>query len=486
MGTADVSGDSDSGRPTFTANLRHAAASDTRRLRHEPVTSRRVLAVVFAIMLAWSLGCARTTPVPRSHAAEPASEPATKLPFIEDNFAKAKAEAERTGRPLFVDAWAPWCHTCLSMRAGTLEDRELLRARVPSGKPLRDAFVWLSIDTEKPENAAFVARFPNRVWPTLYVLSPDGENVRLSWGGSASPQELIELLADIEGGAERSRFAEGVAHMASGRNAEATRVMEALAEDPRAPVGARARAVEALVTLREKDHEGLVLLAKRHLAWMPPSSSRAAVLAASLSALDALRTSDAMLVATATKDAGDPAATYVPDDRSGLFEALVSHHATLGRDDAKVECASRWAVFLAKTAAAAATKAERFVYDAHRLLAAEVLGQVGAVLPVLEASARDFPNDGNAHARVAKALSLLGRETEALAAARRAADLLQGPRALRAATLLADVLERAKRRGEAADALDAALKKVEGLPLTASQKRLADSCRARSKSLRTP
>ncbi len=32
----------------------------------------------------------------------------TRLPFIEDDYARAVAEARSRGVPLFVEAWAPW------------------------------------------------------------------------------------------------------------------------------------------------------------------------------------------------------------------------------------------------------------------------------------------------------------------------------------------------------------------------------------------
>jgi len=31
-----------------------------------------------------------------------------RLPFIADDYAKARAEASRNKLPLFVDVWAPW------------------------------------------------------------------------------------------------------------------------------------------------------------------------------------------------------------------------------------------------------------------------------------------------------------------------------------------------------------------------------------------
>jgi hypothetical protein len=37
-----------------------------------------------------------------------APAPASGLPFIEDDYAKARIEANRRKLPLFVDVWAPW------------------------------------------------------------------------------------------------------------------------------------------------------------------------------------------------------------------------------------------------------------------------------------------------------------------------------------------------------------------------------------------
>lgn len=54
---------------------------------------------------ALSAACATTSPAPA-----PATPAATRagLPFIEDDFPRALAEAKAADKPLFVDAWAPW------------------------------------------------------------------------------------------------------------------------------------------------------------------------------------------------------------------------------------------------------------------------------------------------------------------------------------------------------------------------------------------
>ena len=42
-----------------------------------------------------------------AHAASGAARPAA-LPFIENDFEKALAAAKASGKPLFVEVWAPW------------------------------------------------------------------------------------------------------------------------------------------------------------------------------------------------------------------------------------------------------------------------------------------------------------------------------------------------------------------------------------------
>src|SRR5690606_34669852 len=122
----------------------------------------------------------------------------SKLEFIEDDYAAALAKARETGKPLFIDFWAPWCHTCRSMNAYVFPD--------PALAPMGDRYVFLSIDTEKRENAEVVARYPINVWPTLLVVDPKEEKAALRWLGSASVAQLQSLFEDgllaIKGGEE--------------------------------------------------------------------------------------------------------------------------------------------------------------------------------------------------------------------------------------------------------------------------------------------
>src|SRR3954468_19303102 len=118
-------------------------------------------------------------------AGEPVKEA---LPFIEDDYGRAVHEATAKKLPIFVDAWAPWCHTCRFMRAYVFSDASL--------KKQAGRFVWLSIDTEKEKNAPFLAKYPIEVWPTLMGIAAGREQAVLRWPGSVNTSQLVKLLDD--------------------------------------------------------------------------------------------------------------------------------------------------------------------------------------------------------------------------------------------------------------------------------------------------
>jgi len=287
---------------------------------------------------------------------------ARQLTFIHDDYPRALAEARETGRPLFIDFWAPWCHTCRSMNANVFPDARLA--------PLGERFVFLSVDTEKPENAAVVERFPLSAWPTLLVVEPQEERAVLRWLGSATVEQLGALLEDgaraVKGGAEGADallaradrlYAEGDAQGA------VTLLAQVLAEAP-ADWSRRSRAVEsslmALALGKDADPEACARLAVTELERLPRSASWANVSAWGLGcALEVPDSAEwrAHIVGpleTRVKEAlGEPRIDMAGDDRSGLYAVWLGARQAAKDEPGARAVAMEWLTFLERVRAEA-------------------------------------------------------------------------------------------------------------------------------------
>ena len=425
---------------------------------------------VVAVLVAFAAACGGSEGALRPKASTKL-DGGESLPFLHDDYARALAEAKQTKRPIFVDAWAPWCHSCQSMRAYVLTD--------PSLAPLADQFVWLTIDTEKESNSAFVGRFPNRVWPTLWVVDAEQETPVLRWEGTATAPELVTLLATARRGGPAPAEATVAflrANQAASRGdaPEAERGYRVVLNQRDALE--RPRALEALISLlaSKKDYVACATLARAEHASMPPGTSRATVLATGLScARDGkLPTEMQELAAVVERAAADPDPRTIADDRSALFEELVETRQEQGQEALEKETARKWAAFLEQEAARAPTKQARAVFDAHRLSAYLAMGEPERALPMLDESERNFPDDYNPPARLARAYLTMKRLDDARAAIDRASARVYGPRSLRVFALAADIAKaRADGPAERA-ALEQALSHTSRAVLNDNQKRL--------------
>lgn len=70
--------------------------------------------------------------------------PRPELYWFEDDAEGALRAARERNKLVFVDLWAPWCHTCLSMRSYVLTQERI---------PALEHFVLFAVDTEKEQNA---------------------------------------------------------------------------------------------------------------------------------------------------------------------------------------------------------------------------------------------------------------------------------------------------------------------------------------------
>lgn len=406
--------------------------------------------------------------------AAPAPAP-QRIEFIHDDYARALALAQAEGKPLFVDAWAPWCHTCRSMNAFVFPDEALA--------PWAGRFVFLSVDTERAENAAFLEKYPIEAWPSLYIIDPKTGQVALRWLGSATVPQLIRLFEDgeqaVKGGGTDAEvlLARADRLYGEGSRSEAAIVYEDALRQAPSDWSRRPRAVESLLFAQwgSRAHEACAKTARAEVPKIPPSASRlnASVLGLScalsmpkdtegraelVKALEALA-QEALDAATQSADF-----EIAADDVSGLFDVLVSAREAAGDVAGKKALAERWAKYLEAEAAAASTPEQRTVFDSHRLLAYLALGEPARALPMLQEAERALPDDYNPPARLAIIYKELGRYDEALAANSRALERVYGPRKIRVLQNRADILAAKGDLAGAKAALEEALLTFEALP----------------------
>ncbi len=437
------------------------------------VPSTVMRATALALGLALAAGCthANDPPVKSVAIATP-----RELVAIADDFPAALAKAKAEGKPLFVDVWAPWCHTCLSLRAYVLSDPAFV------GR-FGDKFVFATIDTEKDQNQAFVASHPVEAWPTLLVVDPRSDAVVLRWLGAATLEELSVLLDDAaavyagKGSAVASAaFATSSKLLAEGKRSEARKVLEDALDKagPRRPA-----LVDQLVSVLHKDDPpACVAVAGRELATLPFGTSRANVAIAGLACATSTKADPAPFV-TALHAMADGKDALLADDRSCVFEALVEHYEKLEKKDDLKKTATAWAAFLEAEAGKAKDPAGRTVFDWHRMEAYLALGEPARAVPMLEASEKDFPTDYNPPARLAKIQLVMGKADLAKATVGRALARAYGPRRLRILALAADI---AKARGDLAgekSALDDAIALGDATKPTGGYAKLLEQLRAR-------
>lgn len=434
--------------------------------------------------------------------AGPSSGPTSKpsvLPFIVDDYPKALAEARARQLPLFIDTWAPWCHTCRSMQAFVFTDEAL---REQAGR-----FVWLEIDTEKAQNAAFRKQYPARALPTYFVVEPDREKVVLRWVGGATVTQLKRLLDDSRTNFDRVRSepiasaakpspvavsgtaapgaAAGPSHTADdllaqadlsygeGKTAEAAELFQrAIAAAPEAWPG-YPHAVEAVLVgwSLEEEYVPAVRFAREVYPRVAKTPSVAVVAGVGLDCAVALPQDDpakaeavAFFEEAARKAVADRSIPMADDDRSGVYISLLSARQAAGDSTGERAVVGEWAAFLDGAAERAPTPAARAVFDSHRLSAYVELGQAEKAIPMLEASQRDFPDDYNPPARLAVAYKALGRWDAAIAASDRALEHGYGPRLLNILRTRSDIFLAKGDTTSARATLEDAARRAEALP----------------------
>lgn len=98
------------------------------------------------------------------------------ISFDKISLEKAKKQAKKEGKLIFIDCYTSWCGPCKRMAATTFQEDEV-------AKLFNKNFINLKIDIEKDDDGADVARrYRVRAYPTLLIINGDGELVKQTVG----------------------------------------------------------------------------------------------------------------------------------------------------------------------------------------------------------------------------------------------------------------------------------------------------------------
>jgi thiol-disulfide isomerase/thioredoxin len=374
------------------------------------------------------------------------------LAWIEDDYDAAIACAKEKNLPVVLDLWAPWCHTCLSMKSTVFVD--------PSFQPDADKFVFASIDTDREASAPVVAKLPLSAWPTFYVINHD-ETVLARWVGSSSTPQFHAFL---DAGTKARAGAEGAGkHLLEAERALAAKnygaaekaLTLALAEAPADWV----RRPDALVSLlsttsRQMDRARCVEVAIENMDKTGSSASAAdfaslALSCASDEKLDATRVG--VLRALAIKRLeGLLAQADAPlsvDDRSDAMVILRETYEAIGKKDEAKALAEKQRALIDDAAQKAATPLAAMTYNWQRAEVYVYLGRPLDIVPALEKSAADLPEEYDPRARLGWVYLKAKKLPEAAKWTDEALKLVYGPRKGRVISQRAEI---AHEQGDAA------------------------------------
>lgn len=374
---------------------------------------------------------------------------------VHDDVRAAFEKAKTEGKAVLVDAWAPWCHTCLSMRNYVLSDASL--------SPLAERVLLLSVDTDRPENAAFLERYSVSVWPTFFMIEPSNEKVLGVWQGSASVREFRQFVEEglvemedarsakaPEGSPERALL-EAKAAQAVGDHARAAQAFERAVNAADLAKKNWPRRSEALSGLlfslyRAKDWPRCARLGQQYMPEIQGAAAPAdfaSMLLACASKLpkgeeqDKARNAAVQRLLAIIKN---PPADASADDRADALAMLAEVQKEGGELDASKKTNEARIALLEEAARSAKSPEIAATYDYARAGAYVALGRGEEAVKMLSEREAQKPDSYEPPARLAGVYMRLEKYPEALSAVDRAISRSYGPRKLQYLKMKADIL----------------------------------------------
>jgi hypothetical protein len=305
------------------------------------------------------------------------------------------------------------------MRATVLKDAALV-------KQARQ-FVWLSIDSDKPENEKFTAEFATGGVPLYVLIDPASGKAVLSWYGTATAQQLARLMEDgtraMAGGLTGAEA--WLAHAdelnAQKKPGEAAGLYQQALLAGGADWPHRTRTIESLVMAYE--------MAGNQAACRDAALREAPGMARDRSFVNTVYfglecaptgTPEQLRQMEKLAEEGVRIPGVLADDTSGLYQNLAMTYRRTKDEDAATRTAMAWLQYLQQQIAQAPDAEARMGYLFHLASAAVFLHQPKLALAGVERAERELPNDYNPTRVAANIYQQMGRHDEALAACDRA------------------------------------------------------------------
>ncbi|MCU0468784.1 MAG: thioredoxin family protein [Arcicella sp.] len=98
------------------------------------------------------------------------------IAFFEGTLQAGLEKAKAENKLIFVDCYTTWCGPCKMLKQYTFKDANL-------GDYMKENYVCLAIDMEKPEGMAIAKKYGIEAYPTLLFLDKYGRVVNHQVGG---------------------------------------------------------------------------------------------------------------------------------------------------------------------------------------------------------------------------------------------------------------------------------------------------------------
>jgi thioredoxin-like negative regulator of GroEL len=406
-------------------------------------------------------------------AADPCAKakPEGQMQWIADDYPAALACAKQKKVPLVIDLWAPWCHTCLSMQSTVFTD--------PSFASERDKFVWLAMDTDKEQNAQALTKLSISAWPTFYVIGSD-EAVLARFVGAASVQQFHDFLA-AGTKAQAGGVAAADARLLGADRALAIKDYDAADTELQAALAAapkdwprRPDVLTSLILTKLKKHDTAACLAvaDEHIDDTGNAAAASDFLVTAMTCADQRAKDEPDRVKALRERAvarwqallADKSAPLSVDDRSDAMASLRETLDALGKTDLAKQTAEAQRALLDDAASKAPTPLAAMTYNWPRAEVYVYLQRPLDLVPALEKSAKDLPDEYDPRARLGWIYLKAGKLPEAAKWTDEALAMVYGPRKGRILTQRADIAAAAGDKATERRLREDAVKLYEGLP----------------------